>query len=83
MRSLSRWSEKVSSADALTAELSSFVESIRNNTAPLVGGTQALEAMQVAERVLEAVNAHQWDGSQQGPVGPFIQFPSEQRRMAG
>ncbi|QDT25403.1 Gfo/Idh/MocA family protein [Gimesia panareensis] len=74
---------EVSSADALTAELSSFVEAIRSNTAPLVGGAQALEAMQVAERVLEAVNAHQWDGSEQGAVGPFIQFPSEQRRLAG
>ena len=74
---------EVSTADALTAELNSFVEAIQSNSEPLVGGAQALEAMQVAERVLEAVNCHEWDGSQQGAVGPFIQFPTEQRRMAG
>lgn len=73
----------VSSADALTAELSSFVEAIQTQSEPLVGGPQALQAMQVAEQVLEAVNCHEWDGSQQGAVGPFIQFPAEQRRMAG
>lgn len=74
---------EVSSADALTAELSSFVEAIRTQSAPIVGGLQALQAMQVAERVLEAVNAHEWDGSQHGAVGPFLRFPTEQRRMAG
>jgi len=56
---------------------------VRTNSAPLVGGTQALQAMQVAEQVLEAVNNHEWDGSQQGAVGPFIQFPTEERRLAG
>lgn len=76
-------SPDVSSADALTAELTSFVEAIQSNSEPLVGGEQALEAMQVAEQVLEAVNCHEWNGSQQGAVGPFIQFPTEERRMAG
>ncbi|QDU08446.1 Gfo/Idh/MocA family protein [Gimesia aquarii] len=76
-------SPKVSSADALTAELTSFVDAIRSNSEPLVGGAQAIEAMQVAEQVLEAVNRHEWEGSQQGAIGPFIQFPAEERRMAG
>lgn len=76
-------SPEVSTADALTAELDSFVQAVRTNSKPLVGGTQALQAMQVAEQVLEAVNNHEWDGSQQGAVGPFIQFPTEERRLAG
>ncbi|WP_339733728.1 Gfo/Idh/MocA family oxidoreductase [uncultured Gimesia sp.] len=76
-------SPDVSSADALTAELSSFVEAIRTQSDPLVGGQQALRAMQVADRVLESMNCHEWDGSQQGAVGPFIQVPAEQRRLAG
>ncbi|WP_339681820.1 Gfo/Idh/MocA family oxidoreductase [Gimesia maris] len=74
---------EVSAADALTAELASFVEAIQTGSAPLVGGVQALQAMQVAEQVLAAVNEHEWDGSQQGAVGPFIQFPTEERRLAG
>lgn len=74
---------EVSNADALTAELDSFVEAVRSNSEPLVGGAQALQAMQVAEQVLEAVKNHAWNGSQPGAIGPFIQFPAEQRRLAG
>ena len=56
--------------DALTAELSEFVECIRNQTAPRVGGREALRSMAVADRLLESIAAHEWDGHADGPIGP-------------
>lgn len=56
--------------DALTAELSSFLECVRFGHEPLVGGSQALAALRVAERVLQSVAEHQWDGRPEGRRGP-------------
>lgn len=57
-------------ADALTAELSSFVDAVRNRTQPKVSGRHALAALRVAETVLECVQQHEWDGVQDGRIGP-------------
>jgi predicted dehydrogenase len=59
----------VSDADALTAELRSFVESVLLHHRPEVDGHDALAALEVAERVLEAVSAHAWDGRGGSRVG--------------
>ena len=72
----------VPAADALTAELASFVECVLHHRQPLVDGNVALEAMVVADRVLERVRAHQWDGDAAGAIGPFARTP-DARRMAG
>lgn len=72
----------VAEADALTAELTSFVESVRHNTEPVCDGHQALQAMQVADQILDRVAAHQWDGHADGAVGPFVQT-SQPLRKAG
>lgn len=61
--------------DQLTAELSSFVHSVRRHATPLVDGVQGLAALQVAERILAAVASHQWDGSQAGRIGPHAFLP--------
>ncbi|MGD9646075.1 MAG: Gfo/Idh/MocA family protein [Pirellulales bacterium] len=61
--------------DQLTAELSDFVESIRTGREPRVSGEQGRAALAVAEQVLEAIAAHQWDGRADGRVGPFGQPP--------
>ncbi|MBX9787984.1 MAG: Gfo/Idh/MocA family oxidoreductase [Pirellulales bacterium] len=61
--------------DQLTAELSDFVESIQTGRAPRVPGEQGLAALAVAERVLEAIAAHQWDGRADGRIGPFAEPP--------
>ena len=66
--------------DALTAELSHFADCVRRGTTPLVDGHQALEAMQVADRVLDGVARHQWDGHAEGAVGPFVQVPAPLRK---
>jgi predicted dehydrogenase len=71
-----------SDADALTAELGSFVAAVRNGTPPVVDGRQALAALQAAEEILNAVERHQWDGSAAGRVGPHAHAIHHQRRAA-
>jgi predicted dehydrogenase len=62
----------VPQSDALTAELSHFTDCVRTGERPLVGGPEALQAMEVAERILKCVNAHRWDGDDFGPIGPHL-----------
>lgn len=45
----------VSDADALTAELRSFIDCVRGGVPPVVDGRQGLAAMQVAQQVLEGI----------------------------
>lgn len=72
----------VSQGDALTAELSSFVECVRMGRRPLVDGAAALRAMEVAGRVANAVATHRWDGQSAGPMGPHL-LTAEALRRAG
>ena len=58
-------------ADALTAELASFVECIRTGQTPEVDGQRGLAALRVAEQVLDCVSHHQWDGHSEGRQGPM------------
>lgn len=67
-------------ADALTAELQSFVECVQQRRRPVVDGVAGLKAMQLADQVLDAVHAHQWDGHADGAVGPFARFQKLERR---
>jgi predicted dehydrogenase len=62
----------VSSADALTAELSSFADCVIGQRTPLVDGRAALAAMQTADRVLQSIERHHWNGAAPGPIGPFV-----------
>jgi predicted dehydrogenase len=56
--------------DALTAELSSFVNCVRSKLPPHVNGRQALRAIEIADAINRRVAAHQWDGHGQGAIGP-------------
>lgn len=60
-----------SSIDALTVELNSFLDAVRDGSIPEVEGHHALQALRVAEQVLQSVQAHQWDGTETGRVGPM------------
>ena len=62
--------EECSDADALTAELSAFIHSVRSRTQPVVSGRAGLAALKVADVVLQQVATHQWDGSNDGRIGP-------------
>ncbi len=70
----------VSQADALTAELESFIEAVQTTGKPLCGGQEALQAMQVAERVVQCVNSHHWEGHTGGLTGPHFRLAKARRR---
>ncbi len=70
----------VGNEDALTAELVSFVEAVQFNQRPQCDGRQALEAMQVAERIVRSVNTHRWDGHAEGLTGPHFRMAQERKR---
>ena len=56
--------------DQLTAELRHFVDCVRTGSTPRVTGEAGRDALAVAERVLSALRAHQWEGHPDGATGP-------------
>jgi predicted dehydrogenase len=56
--------------DQLTSELRHFVDCVRTGATPRVTGEAGRDALSVAERVLAALRAHQWEGHPDGAVGP-------------
>jgi hypothetical protein len=48
--------------DALTAELTSFLESVRHGERPTVDAQAGSDAVEAAERVLAAIADHRWEG---------------------
>jgi len=70
----------VPQTDALTAELSSFIDAVQTGRQPLVDGRQALDALTVAAQILDAVATHRWEGNAGGAVGPHPQFGAALRK---
>lgn len=56
--------------DQITAELADFADSILTGKAPRVTGDHGREALVVAQRVLDSIAEHDWDGRREGRVGP-------------
>ena len=56
--------------DQLTAELRDFVDCIRTGRSPRVTGEDGRDALALAERILDCVRSHQWEGSDHGAIGP-------------
>ena len=56
-------SPPVAAGDALTAELQEFVDCVRNQTKPGCSGHEALEALKVAELILQSIASHNWGQS--------------------
>jgi predicted dehydrogenase len=56
--------------DQLTAELKHFLDCVRTGTRPRVTGRDGRNALELAERVLTALQAHRWEGAAEGPLGP-------------
>jgi predicted dehydrogenase len=57
--------------EPLALELEDFVRAIRTGTPPTVSGEDGLRAIRVADAVLRSLRAHAWDGTPDGPAGPF------------
>jgi predicted dehydrogenase len=70
----------VSEGDALSAELTEFVNCVKTGGQPLVNGAQAAEAVSVAEKILAKVMTHEWDGHASGAVGPYGNLPRVHRK---
>lgn len=58
--------------DQLTCELQHFTSCIRQRKQPLVSGTEALAALEVADTIVECVRTHEWDGHSAGRIGPHL-----------
>ncbi|MBP3956231.1 Gfo/Idh/MocA family oxidoreductase [Gemmata sp. G18] len=56
--------------DQLTAELKHFIGCVRTGATPRVTGTDGRDALELAERVLDALRVHPWEGTPAGPHGP-------------
>ena len=54
--------DEADQGDALTAELSSFLNAVRDHCRPDVDAQAGSDAVEAAMRVVEAIAAHQWDG---------------------
>lgn len=68
--------------DALTQELTEFVNCVLEGSRPMVAGEQAYAAMVVADQVLRQIVAHQWDGNPHGAVGPYPHLTQPARKAA-
>jgi predicted dehydrogenase len=71
-----------SGADALTQELTEFVDCVQNGREPHVDGEQALEAMIVAEAVLKSLADHRWNGLADQTAERQAQDAQGQRKAA-
>ena len=56
--------------DQLTAELKHFIDCVRTGATPRVSGADGRAALELAERVLDALRVHPWEGTPAGPHGP-------------
>lgn len=60
---------QASNEDALTAELTDFVQAVRTGDLPRVDGTAGLNALRVAHAVLSRIATHHWDHDEDGAYG--------------
>ena len=76
--------------DQLTNELRDFVRCVRTGTRPRVSGEDGRAAIALADRVMDSLREHPWDGRADGPKGPAglpmprgsIVFPPEDQKAA-
>ena len=56
--------------DQLTCELEEFVHCIRDGARPRVDAEAGRDAIALASAVLDSLQQHRWEGTEDGPVGP-------------
>jgi predicted dehydrogenase len=72
--------------DQLTSELKHFIGCVRTGARPRVSGADGREALALAERILEAIRVHRWNGTEDdeavgvhgfpAPLGPLFRSAS-------
>jgi predicted dehydrogenase len=69
--------QKIVSAEAnpLQDEQQDFCDAIRAGRAPRVTGQAGRDALWTAQRIMRAIQRHQWDGSLSGRIGPDALLP--------
>jgi predicted dehydrogenase len=66
--------------EPLALELGDFVQAVRNGSTPRVSGEDALRAVQLAERILQCIRTHRWDGDRDDSrIGPHVRRDSAVR----
>jgi predicted dehydrogenase len=58
--------------DQLTEELQDFLTAVRTGGKPRTSGDEAVETVAVAERILDEIALHAWNGRNAGPKGPHV-----------
>jgi predicted dehydrogenase len=56
--------------DQLTRELEDLVRCVQTGSRPRVPGEAGRDAIALAERILQSVQTHRWNNSNEGPIGP-------------
>jgi predicted dehydrogenase len=56
--------------NALLDEIQDFADCVRHSRTPKVTGRQGRDVLAVAERILQSIDLHCWDGNRGGRVGP-------------
>lgn len=56
--------------DQLTRELNHFIQCVRTGQEPRVPGSAGLKALALADRILESIRTHRWEGRADGAIGP-------------
>ncbi len=66
----------VLAVDPLTAELTSFLAAVHGGQPPAVDGQAGFAAVQAAERVIDAIQAHRWEGlARKAPLQTALSAP--------
>jgi predicted dehydrogenase len=57
--------------DQLTKELKHFLHCVRTGSQPRASGEDGRNAIALADRILESIHSHCWNGATGGPTGPI------------
>jgi len=72
---------ELAASNAIEDELKEFADCIRRDLTPTVTGQAGMEALEVAERVVQAVQEHRWDSGKFTLVGPTMR-PEPKRAIS-
>jgi predicted dehydrogenase len=70
---LQRSELEIRDTNAILEEQKDFLSAIHSGRSPQVSGHDGRDAVMVAERILECIEQHQWNGVPAGPVGPHAE----------